>query len=140
MTALENMIVTASLNLQAAKLIEGIQNNNEFVSQREVRANKSGEVKMKFDLNATEMREIIPELKANSRNGIPNNVTGTSVNFNYPTSSLYSRISNNYSWCSSQDFHSNKKTVPVRLEAYRQSHKNSTLNSSRPQLPSVGVI
>lgn len=42
--------------------------------------------------------------------------------------------------CNSQDFHISKKAVQMTGEAYRQGRKNSTLNSSVTQLPSVGVI
>lgn len=49
MTAVQNMIGTTSLNLRAVKLIEGIQNNDEFFfTEMSLRDSQSGEVKIKL--------------------------------------------------------------------------------------------
>lgn len=79
MTALQNMIGTTSLNLRAEKLIEGIQNNDESFHREEFVWLTEWWGENKVDLNVTKMKEIIPDLKANSRKHIPISVNGAGV-------------------------------------------------------------
>lgn len=78
MAALQNMIGTTSLNLQAEKkkMMEGLQNNDEFFfsHRQEFVWLTEWWSENKVDLNATTMKSIISGLKAHVRRHAPANV------------------------------------------------------------------